>query len=220
MALIMYLTKVHRYQNLTTNTYETIPLDDLVLIDKYFTWKMVKANGGNSGNSLEEWCGIPETKLSHKYVVNYYHDFFTLKQFYQEYIGETEGYSVFSQLARIVKANQTFRWFIENVMGGKPDNKYHEVSKEQFADLLYACRRVRKGFTLIDHDENLGDRYSVNEDVAKQYLPLMDEKGFFFGTDSYGVAYARTTIQTLHAVKHILDTTDFDKETIYFNATW
>jgi hypothetical protein len=48
----------------------------------------------------------------------------------------------------------------------------------------------------------------------------MDEKGFFFGTDHYGAAYARNIIETLHAVKHILDTTDFEKETVYFKATW
>ena len=105
-------------------------------------------------------------------------------------------------------------------MQGVPDQEYHEISKDQLADLLYVCRRVRKGFTPI-YDKNCDEtKYVVNEELAKQFLPVMENQGFFFGTKEYGIAYASGVIEVLHAVKHIINTTDFEKETVYFNAVW
>jgi hypothetical protein len=220
MALIMYLTKAPNYQDIITDEYITIPREDIELIDKYFTWGMVRSEGGNAGNTLEEWCGIPASKLPHKYIINHYREFFTMKKFYHEYIGDTKGCTIFDQLARIVKANQIFRWFIENVMDGKPDRQYHEVSARQLFDLLFACKVVRKGFKLIEHDEHYGDKYSVNETVARKYLPLLEEQGYFFGSKDYDINYAAHVLEMIDIIENILKTTDFKKETVYFNATW
>ena len=220
MALIMYLTNAPKYQNIVTDEYETIPRDDIVLIDKYFNWKRAKAEGRNSGDTLEEWCGIPESQLASTYVVNHYSNFYEKKTVYHEHIGEVEVYSVFDQLARIVKANQIFRWFIENVMSGKPDDQYHEVSAKQLFDLLSACKVVKKGFQLTEHDPYYGDKYSVNEKVAHKYLPLLEEQGYFFGTNEYGFNYATNVIDTIDILENILQTTNFEQETVYFNATW
>ena len=220
MALIMYLTKAPRYQNIITDEYETIPRKDIELIDKYFTWQMVRSEGGNAGNSLMEWCGVPKSELPHKYVVNYYNDFFTLKDVYEEYVGQTKVHTIFDQLARLVKANQIFRWFIENVMSNTPDSEYHEVTRDQIVDLLNACKEVRKGFTLIGHDEDLGDEYTVDEEIAKAFLPLMEEQGYFFGTNKYDIHYARHIVEMIDVLENILNTTDFEKETVYFNAIW
>lgn len=133
--------------------YETIPIKDLALIDKYFFWTMLRYEGKTDACTLEEWCGIPESKLPHKYVVNYYRDYFTEKRFYNEYCGETEGFTIFSQQTRIVKANQIFRWFIEHVMNGRVDEGYHEVTRKQLAKLLHSCKRVREGFKEEDCGE-------------------------------------------------------------------
>lgn len=220
MALIMYLTKAPRYQNIDTDEYETVPRKDIELINKYFTWKMVRSEGGNAGNSLKEWCGIPQSELPHKYVVNYYREFFTPKSFYEEYIGQVTEHTIFDQLARIVKANQIFRWFVENVMSNTPDTAHHEVAKEKLEDLLDACKRVSEGFTLIGHDDYYGDRYSVDEELAKTFLPLMEERGQSFGTREYDSNYARHIMQVSDILNTILTTTDFEKETVYFNAIW
>ena len=220
MALILYLTKAPRYQNIITGEYETIPFSDLVLIDKYYFWSMLRAEGKTDALALEEWCGIPENKLPHKYVVNYYRAFFTKKHFHKEYDGDIEGFSIFAQAARIVKANQIFRWFIENVMNGNPDREHYEVTEHQLADLLSTCRRVQHDFRLVSNDEYYGKQFSVDELVAKQHLPLMEETCYFFGTNQYDTVYATNVIKTLEVIKHILDTTDFEKEVIYFNATW
>lgn len=220
MALIMYLTKAPKYQNIMTDEYETIPRKDIELIDEYFTWKMVRSEGGNAGNSLMEWCGVPQSELPHKYVINYYNEFFTLKSFYEEYVGQTKEYTIFDQLARLVKANQIFNWFIKNVMNDKPDAEYHEIAREQLVELLDACINVRNGFTLIEHDEDDGDTYAVNEEIAKAFLPIMEEQGYFFGTKQYDANYARHIVEMIDILENILNTTDFEKETVYFNATW
>lgn len=211
MALIMYLTKAPRYQNIITDEYETIPRDDILLIEKYFNWKKAKADGKDSGDTLEEWCGIPESKLPHKYIVNYYRDFYVPKKKYHEFMGEIEVYSLFEHLSRFVKANQIFNWFIDCVMNGKADKEYHEVTKKQFEDLLDACNKVKDSFI---------DSCVVNVEIAEKTLPLMKEKGYFFGTDNYDAIYVQQIIDTIYAVKEILATTDFEKETVYFNASW
>jgi len=214
MALIMYLTKAPRYQNIMTDEYETIPREDIVLIDKYFNWQRAKAEGKDSGNTLEEWCGIPESKLAHKYIVNYYNDFYVEKTMYHEYMGEIETYSIFDQLARIVKANHIFNWFIKNVMNGVANKDFYEITKENLISLLNDCLKVESMFG------NNNGKYVVNETVSKEYLPLMEEKGMFFGTDRYDHIYADQVIEVANIIKNILETTDFEKETIYLNAIW
>lgn len=214
MALIMYLTKAPRYQNIITDEYETIPRDEIVLIDKYFNWQKAKADGKDSGSTLEEWCGVPESKLANKYIVSHYSEFYTEKTMYHEYMGDVEVYSVFDQLARIVKANHIFNWFIQNVMNGVANKDYYEITKEQFENLLSVCNEVKDGFKYIDNS------YIVDKDVAKKCLPLMDERGIFFGTNNYDNNYANQVIETINIVNKVLMETDFEKETIYFNATW
>lgn len=214
MALIMYLTRAPRYQNIITDEYETIPRDDIVLIEKYFNWKKAKADGKDSGDTLEEWCGISENKLPHKYIVNHYRDLYSLKKKYNEHIGEIEDYGIIEHTARFVKANQIFNWFINHVMNGKADKEYYEVTRAQLEDLLGTCNKVKDCFTGNE------DEYVVNEDVAKENLPLLENKGYFFGTDSYGTIYAKQVIEVTDAIKNILATTDFKKETVYFNASW
>lgn len=216
MALIMYFTRIPRYKNILTDEYETIPRDDIVLIEKYFNWKRVRETGNQYNcDSLEDWCSIPESKLPHKYVVNYYRDFYTPKKQYVEYVGEVEGYSLFEQLARFAKVNQVFNWFIKNVMDGKVDQEYYEVTKRQFEDLLETCSKVKSGFTNIG-----GNEYTIDEELAKEYLPLMEEQGYMFGLKEYGSYYAVQVIEMIDIISNILDTTDFEKQTVYFNAIW
>lgn len=220
MALIMYLTKAPKYKDVVTDEYTTIPRKDIELIDKYFTWTMVRSEGGNAGNSLKEWCGVPKSDMPHKYIVNYYREFFTKKSFYEEYIGNTEEYTIFEQLARIVMANQIFNWFIKNVMSANLDSGYYEVTKAKLESLLDTCMSVSAGFTLIEHDDYYGDKYSVDAELAKSLLPLMEERGQSFGTRDYDINYARHVLQMIDILNTILNTTDFEKETVYFNAIW
>lgn len=218
MALVIEFIKVPRYQHITSGKYVTIPIQQLFLVDKYFFWKMRRSEGHTDATTLEEWCGVPESKLPHKYIVNYYSDFFDRKRFYKEPFGETEGCTIFNYLARLVKANQILRWLIIHVMGGKPDQAYHEITEEKIATLLLLCIRVKSGFTAQRVDES--EKYTVNIQLAKKYLPLLENKGIFFGTDEYGDVYAQNINETYYIAKHILAETDFIKETVYVRASW
>lgn len=205
MALIMYLTKAPRYKNITTDEYENIEVNDLVLVDKYFNWKMERENGGKySCDTLEEWCGTPESKLPHKYIVNYYREFFIERTLFSEIRGFYEEYSLFEHVARIAKANQIFAWFAKNVMHDAEKMKYYVVSQEQIVELFYACKKVV--------DEGI--------DAAKEVLPIMEDQGYFFGTDNYNEIYMDQVRDMMEILECIIQTTDFEKETIYINAIW
>jgi hypothetical protein len=215
MALIMYLTKAPRYKNIMTDEYETIPRKDIELIEKYFNWGKAREEGKSKSNTLQEWCGVLENQLPHKYILNYYREFFTEKKVYTECIGEVKHHGIFDQIGRIVKANQIFNWFIKNVMSNDVSNKYYEVTKDQLQNLLDVCITIKNNITILNDDE-----YTVNEDVAKEILPLLKTQGYFFGTSSYGIVYAKQVLNTIDVITNILETTDFEKETIYFNAIW
>ena len=220
MALITYLTKAQRYQNIMTDEYETLPFDDLALIDEYFSWKKARyeakyENGMYYCSTLEEWCGVPESKLAHKYVVNYYHEHFKERPMYHEMIGETEGYSIFTSLARLVKMNQLFDWLIKNVMNNEINKEHYEITKSHLEDLLKACAKVKENIQIVNEND-----YLVDKKCAEKYFPLMKETGYFFGTNEYDHIYARQVIEIVDIVKSILDETNFETEAIYVNTIW
>ena len=215
MALIIYFTRVPRYQNIFTNEYETIPFNDVQLINKYFNWKKAREEHGVDCYSLKDWCGVSEDDMPHKTIVNYYGDFYNKKMAYNNYDSEmVETESIFEDLARIVKANQIFNWLINNVTNGNVDNEHHEVSKEKLKMLCRALKQIRRDATFDDNG------FKVDEDVAKEYMPIMDDVPMFWGTNKYDEVYAEQVVKVYDIIRDILNTTDFEKESIYFNAIW
>lgn len=213
MALIMYLTKAPKYDNTTAK--------EIMLIEDFLHWRHEnKIKSRYSCESFEQWGGVPESELPDKYTIEYYRQFYTKKSMYVEGVGQVMCDSIFDQLARFVKANQIFNWFIKNVMDNNADQEYHEVTENQLKSLLDVCTEVRSGFTLVGVDSYYGEQYEVNVDVAEKLLPIMEERGHFFGVSNYGRIYIKQVIETIDAVIRILETTDFEKETVYFNAIW
>ena len=212
MALILYLERAPRYENIITKEYETIPRDDIALIESYFNWQKERADGGKySCDTLEEWCGVPASKLPHKYIISHYSDFFIKRVVYSEIAGEVERYCIFEQLARIPKANQIFNWFIQNVMNGEPSKKHYNVTKDQLSMLLDALNKVKNSISEVG---------IVNEKVAKCVMPVLTNGGYFFGTTEYDAIYTAQIIDAIDIINNILSTTDFNEQAIYFNATW
>lgn len=204
MALIIYLTKAPRYKNTTVK--------EIKLIESYFRWKHEKEIGSKyATDTFEKWCGHSETELPNSDVVDYYKTFL---------IKDNENYDLFERLGRFVKANQIFNWFIKNVMNGEVNQEYYTITKEQLENLLCVCRKVRSGFTFLKKNKYNEDEYVVDESVAKDLLPLMEKKGHFFGTNEYNNLYASQVIDVINILDNILKTTNFDKETVYFNAIW
>lgn len=213
MALIMYLTKAPRYDNTTAK--------EIMLIEDFLHWRHEnKIKSRYACESFEQWGGIPESELPDKYTIEYYRQFLTKKSMYVEGVGQQMCDSIFDQLARFVKANQIFNWFVKNVMNNNVDQEYYEVTEAQLKSLLDVCSEVRKGFTFVGTDSYYGDKYEVNEEVASKLLPIMEERGYFFGANKYGRAYVKQVIEAMDVIKNILETTDFDNEAVYFNAIW
>lgn len=213
MALIIYFTRAPRYKNTTAN--------DILLIESYLHWQHENEIGSRySCDTFEKWCGIPDEKLPDKEIIDFYKPFFTQKLMWIEGIGKQNCYSIFEQLARRVKSNQVFNWFIKNVMGDKPDKEYYEVTKQHLEKFLDDCSKVTDGFEVVCWNEyKKANEYAVNEAIAKELLPILD-KGYMFGPKTYNAHYADQVIDIIDVVKKILETTDFEKQTIYFNATW
>lgn len=208
MALIMYLTRVPRCEDITA--------EQIVLIENYLEWQDENdKNSKYSCDTFEKWCGIPDYKVPNKEYINFYKPYFTKKSMYAEGIGTQECYSIFEQLARLVKTNQIFNWFIKNIMNNYPTKRYYKIAKEHLEELLECCLKVKNRFTLTSDNT-----YNVDENVAKELLPLLENPGYFFGTNEYDEAYAEQIIKTIDIINNILETTDFEKQTIYFNAIW
>lgn len=214
MALIMYLTRTPRHENVT--------MKDIKLIESYFRWQHEKEIGSKyASDTFDKWCGHSEAELPVSEVIEYYKPFYSKKATYIEGVGKSEGYSVCELLARLVKTNQIFNWFISNVMNGNVDKEYYEVTKEQLLSLYDTCKKVQCSFKLIGKNKYTNeDEYEVDEKIAKELLPFMDEVGYFFGPRVYGELYVEQVIKIIDVVDQILTTTDFKKQIIYFNATW
>ena len=79
---------------------------------------------------------------------------------------------------------------------------------------MSACNNVINGIT------NNNNQLIVDEVIAHETLPIMEQRGLFFGVDNYNEIYAQQVIEVANIVSNILETTDFEKETVYFNAIW
>lgn len=191
MAIIMYFNRAPRYEGITAK--------DIKLVESYYAWKKERAlDGPYSCNTLEEWCGVPESEMPHKHVVNYLLDFMSPKKMYIEGMGEQERDSIFEQMGRIANAPHILKWVVDHVMDGKADVEYHEITGDQLCDLFHVCVEA----------DGLGFEY------AKSVLPLMGE----VSDDSYNDFYMTKVAETKDVLSNILGTTDFEKQTIYFNA--
>lgn len=207
MALIMYFTKAPKYKDTT--------IEEIELISSYLDWEMAKTKGACKSKTLKEWCGISEKYLPDVETIEYYKQFFTKKHAYIDGIGDVNSFSLFEQSARIVKANQILNWFMVNIMSNKPSQSYFEVSEEMLKKLLDACVKVKNGINVLENDN-----YLIDEKIAEEYLPLLKERGYSFGPDKYNNLYAIQVIEMVDILTHILKTTNFKNEAIYFNATW
>lgn len=214
MALIMYLTRTPRYENIT--------IKDIQLIESYFRWQHEKEIGSKyASDTFEKWCGHSVNELPNNEILEYFKPFYSKRTVYIEGIGRAESYSICEQTARLVKTNQIFNWFTVNVMNNNVDKEYYEVSKVKLEALYEACQKVKDKFTLLGKNQYSNENeYAVDEQTANELLPVMKEVGYFFGPSEYNELYADQIIKTMNIISEILSTTDFNNQAIYFNAIW
>ena len=192
MGLDMYLERMPRYRHATAKDVRTV--------SNYFSWVDYNSRHEEEKCTFEEWCGV--SKVPPQHMIDFYKQHHITR--YSHWDTEREyGYmGIMEQVGYWRKANHIHAWFVDKVQDCEDDCDYHnEVSKEDLEDLLDVCQRV-----LNDHS------------LADELLPT--QSGFFFGSYEYDEYYFDDIKDTIEIIKNVLETTDFDKEMIYYVSSW
>lgn len=213
MGLDMYLNRMPRYKNTT--------VDEVNAIESYLDWQQKKKEGNEYANcTLKEWCGISESELPSDRVIKYY----------TPYYGDG---SIMEQVGYWRKENSIHKWFVEHVQDGIDDCEYHhECTKEILEELLDTCEEVKRIAILKPAKVVNGQTFTngkwencyedgeviVNADEVAALLPT--QGGFFFGGTEYDNWYMRGVEDTIDILTKVLETTDFEKEMIYYRSSW
>lgn len=226
MGLDMYLNKYPRYKNVTATQIDTI--------DSYFDWIKSKESGSEYANcTFKEWCGRDLSELPSIDAIEFYRQFYTHK--YQEWDTEHKyGYAtIHQQVGYWRKANSIHDWFVNHVQNGEDDCRYHqEVTQGVLYDLLIACETVLEASELTEGEYQCGYNYSGGErvpnivygkyvkdtSVAEKLLPTTC--GFFFGSTEYDEYYIEDIKGTIDIIHKVLETTDFNKEMLFYVSSW
>ena len=225
MGLDMYLNRMPRYKNATAS--------DVSAVEDFLEWVKAKAKDSEyAKGTFKDWCGREEIP-SPEYL-----EFYT--QFYKVryYPWDTEhkyGHSrIMDQVGYWRKANEIHSWFVDNVQDGEDDCRYHrEVTKEVLEELLDVCNKVLASCELVNGEiengynfDEKGNRvpilvygkYVKDSSVAEELLPTTS--GFFFGGTNYDEYYVEDIESTIDIITQVLETTDFEKEMIYYVSSW
>ncbi|MDD6828078.1 MAG: hypothetical protein PUE12_18570 [Oscillospiraceae bacterium] len=214
MGLDMYLNRMPRYKNTTVH--------EVSAIEAYFDWQKAKAEGSKYADcTLEKWCGVDESELPNKDIIDYYKE-------------HKYGYGrIIEQVGYWRKANQIHNWFVEHVQDGEDDCAYHhECTREVLEELLDTCKTVLDSCAMTYGKVNNGYRGTPNgwepiyEDgkiiidssVAEELLPSCS--GFFFGGTEYDEYYVNDIVETIKILEEVLATTDFETQAIYYVSSW
>lgn len=192
MGLDMYLNKMPRYKDATAS--------DVAAVENYLEWIKAKEEGSEYANcTFYDFCHMDEPSQEH---IDFYSKFYEHK--YSDWDTEKKyGWSrIMDQVAYWRKQNAIHRWFVENMQDGEDDCDYHaEVTKEDLRDLLNLCNRILH-----------------NKSLASELLPT--QGGFFFGETAYDDWYMDGIQYTADKIYEIFNTTDFEKEMIYYISSW
>lgn len=134
------------------------------------------------------------------------------------------------------KANAIHAWFERKVA---PDEalencKEYTVSKEDLIELRDVCKTVLSKIETVSGMVENGLRYDevkkgwvttykpgkiiTNPEIAEELLPT--QNGFSFGSTKYDERYLEDLENTIKIIDNVLETTDFDHESIVYYAWW
>lgn len=223
MGLDMFLERMPRYGNTTPNEIEAI--------ESYFNWK---DNPNAKKYTMKEWCGIPFKDVPKGNVMKFYKNH--CEYGYAPWDTEkkySDRYRIIKDIGYWRKANQIHDWFVNHVQDGEDDCHYHnEVTKEILEELLDTCETVLASCELVDGKIQNGERlengkwipimedgkYVKDPSIAMKLLPTTS--GFFFGDTNYDEWYVDDIKSTIDIITQALETTDFEKEMIYYVSSW
>ena len=221
-----YLNRMPRYKNTTAS--------EVYAIEEYLRQQIAKAEGKEYADcTFEEWCGLDESKLPSKDVIDYYKQFYTKRYSYWD-TEHKYGYDqIMEQVGYWRKSNQIHNFFVENVQDGYDDCKYHrECTQEVLENLLDRCKKVLTGSIMMLGKVKNGQRYVggkwiddmelgkiiINPEIAAELLPFRD--GFFFGNCEYDQWYMQDIESTIEIIEDVLKTTNFKTQMLFYVSSW
>lgn len=226
MGLDMYLNRMPRYKNTTAH--------EVSAIEEYFDWQKAKAEGSKHADcTLKEWCGIDESELPNKDIIDYYKQFYVTCYSYWDKEHKYEYSRIMEQVGYWRKANQIHNWFVEHVQDGEDDCAYHhECTREVLEELLETCKTVLDSCVMTYGKVNNGykgtpngwepiyedGKIIIDSSVAEELLPSCS--GFFFGGTEYDEYYVNDIVETIKIIEEVLATTDFETQAIYYVSSW
>jgi hypothetical protein len=227
MGLDMYLNRMPRYKRTTAAKVSAI--------ENYLDWMKDKEDPESDArnHTLEGWCGVKQNDLPPQDYIDFYSQFYNTKYSVWDKEKKYGWARIMEQVGYWRKANQIHNWFVDAVQNGEDDCRYHnEVTKEILEDLLDTCETVLKNSELVEgqiqngyhfeHGEMVPDmcdgKYIKDPSIAMELLP--SASGFFFGGTDYDEYYLDDIKETIDIITKVLETTDFDKEMIYYVSSW
>ena len=193
MGLDMFLERMPRYKDTTPN--------DIGAVEDFLDWIKAKAEGSKYANgTFKDWCG--REKLPPHEHIDIYKPLYKVRYGSWDTEHEYGRYSIREEVGYWRKANAIHRWFVDNVQNGIDDCCYHrEVTREDLEELMDTCHEVL-----------------CNPDIAEYRLPT--QGGFFFGSTDYDEWYMKDVENTIDIITQVLETTDFEKEMLFYVSSW
>ena len=216
MGLDMYLNRMPRYRGATAK--------DVSAVEYYLDYIAEKKNDSEyAKGTFKDWSGLNKPPAQ-KYI-DFYSGLYTVNNYGFGRIMEQVGYWR--------KANQIHNWFVENIQEGVDDCDYHrEVTEEDLEELLAICEKIKdiaimksapivNGYTYKNGKETPmyeDGAVIANADEIEELLPTAS--GFFFGGTDYDSYYMNDIEETIDIITKVLETTDFDKQMVYYVSSW
>ena len=222
MGLDGYLVRYPRYKGYGPK--------DMCAIQDYNDWKR-----RGQKYTFKEWCGgdegcLPDGEDREKLLsmIKKTYGVWDIEKRYPRYeIGEDVAYWR--------KANAIHKWFVDNVQDGIDDCGFHrEVTEKDLKKLIRICKKILKECVLVPAKVTNGYGWNkktnksvpiledgltvVNSKICHELLP--SASGFFFGSLDYDQYYIDDVKYTYEALTKALETTDFETQMLYYNASW
>lgn len=226
MGLDSYLNRMPRYKNVTATVVEAV--------EDYFDWQKAKKEGGEyTKRAWREYCGGDKNILLDNDIISYYKQFYNTKYRNWDTEHKYEYSSIIDEVGYWRKENMIHQWFVDHVQEGVDDCRYHhECTKEILEELLDTCEKVKQIAVLKPGKIVNGQTFTngkwgncyedgeviVNANAVAALLPT--QGGFFFGGTEYDNWYMRGVEDTIDVLTQVLETTDFEKEMVYYVSSW
>lgn len=122
-----------------------------------------------------------------------------------EAVHEAGQYTKYLSLTKEIgywrKANAVHNWFVENCQDGIDECQLSEVSREDLEDLLEKC-------------------YNVVHKKSNPEETLPPTSGFFFGSTEVDQYYMDDIKSTISILENAIGRTDWEKEIVFYRASW